>query len=316
MITGFVYSIAALAGALAGPAYDIGPRLGASPPAYLQLAQSGSGRQPAPSIYDRPDTGAPAPGDSSPPAEKESNLQPNGEEEERPYGQFDWVEARIGFWNTSFKASVKSTQGTLGGTDINLSDQLGFARDQGVVQGELSLRLSGVVRIWVDRFNINYQSTSRLTEELVFKGQVYKVNTVVDSALLVACTRLGVNFDLVSGEYGSFGLGFAGNYIDNSTQLTAYNLITSAADVKIMVPMITVSARLYPVQMLGLGLDASWVGFSGSYLYDISAFAEVNLIRFVGISMGWKGIALDVNSGGDNVSLGWSGLFARLSARF
>jgi hypothetical protein len=68
--------------------------------------------------------------------------------------------------------------------------------------------------------------------------------------------------------------------------------------------------------MLGLGLDASWVGFSGSYLYDISAFAEVNLIRFVGISMGWKGIALDVNSGGDNVSLGWSGLFARLSARF
>ena len=308
---------------------------GAAPTAAaIMTAQSGAGRQPAPSIYDRPtpittpaDGGArgESGGDGSSDRgflplkgerEQEAFTETYGQRPERPNAQYDWVEGRIAFWNTGFDANVMSNQGALNGTDINLAEQLGFANNQGVFLAGLSLQLSDNVRLWVDHFYVNYQSASILSEELVFKGTVYKANTQVDSTLELDSLRAGFDFDLIKGRYGSFGLGFAGNYISNAMSITAFNLITAAAEIKVMVPMITVSGRLYPVYMLGLGLDGAWIGFDKSNLYDMSLYVEVNLIRYVGISMGWKAVILDVNSGGDSVYLRWSGLYAGLAARF
>jgi len=303
--------------------------------APIMAAQSGAGRQPAPSIYDRPAPIKTAPADGGAQGEGSGDgasdkgfLPLRGEKEEetsadifgewpdRPYSQFDWIEVKIAFWNTGFDANVKSSQGALSGTDINLAEQLGFANNQGVFLAGLSLQLSDHIRLWLDHFYVNYQSTSILSEELVFKGIVYKANTKVDSALELDSLRAGFDFELIKGRYGSFGLGIAGNYVSNATSITAFNLVTTSAEIKVVVPMVTMSGRLAPIPMLGLGLDGAWIGFDKSNLYDMSLYAEVNLIRYVGISMGWKAVILDVNSGGDSVYLRWSGLYAALAARF
>ncbi|MDH4185129.1 MAG: hypothetical protein OEV92_12955 [Nitrospinota bacterium] len=303
---------------------------------YQTTPQPIAEQEVAPSIFDRP-----APIDSTseqdraePPSRQKSESdtwgflplrgapEPASAQESKtaqtdvPNGNYDWVQFKLGVWNTTFDARVKSDAGSLKGTDINLSDQLGIGKSKTLMIMEGTFRLSNSVRFWVDTFNIKYQSTARLTEELVFKGQVYKANTEVQSAITFNSSRAGLAVDVVNSPYGHFNIGMAGNYVTSKTSLTAFNLITSSADIKIVIPMITGSVMVYPVWMLGVGLDAAWVGYDKSNLYDITFHLDVNPIPNLGVSLGWKGVTLDVNTSGDKVYIGWVGLYGQLAFRF
>ncbi|MDH5677167.1 MAG: hypothetical protein OEZ28_00950 [Nitrospinota bacterium] len=247
---------------------------------------------------------------------EETNQQGYGPpvvEDTTPYGNYDYIEARIGFWGTSFTAEVQSG---VEGSSIDLSSELGMGTTKTVVVMGASARLSDSVRIWADTFNVNYLATARLKKELIFKDVLFKVNTEVESEIQVKSTRIGLDASLVNGKHGHFNLGLAADLLNTSTRLTAYNLITTTASINIGLPMVTGSVRVYPVKMIGLGMDAAWIGFDKSKLYDIAFYADVNPLKNVGVSLGWRGITLDVNTDTEKVYVGWNGLFGQVTARF
>ncbi|MDH5509045.1 MAG: hypothetical protein OEZ32_01695 [Nitrospinota bacterium] len=309
------------------------------PPAKRSPAPAAnSGRQPspsrAPSIYSRPEPEVTEPIDqSSPPksfypwrdkqTDDQSGAQPpppygagGVDEQTNPYGDFQYLEARLGFWGTTFSAEVQSNTGTIEGTNIDLSDELGLGTSKTVILAGASARLSDSVRIWVDTFSVNYTATTKLKTELIFKGVLFNVNTSVDTSISVNSWRAGLDVSLVRGDLGYFNVGVAGDFLKTSTSLTAFNLITTTADINVGLPMLTGSVRIYPAWMLGLGLDVAWVGYDKSKLYDIAFYADISPLENVGISLGWRGITLDVNTDAEKVYVGWTGLFGQVVARF
>ncbi|MDH5638935.1 MAG: hypothetical protein OEZ04_10610 [Nitrospinota bacterium] len=297
-----------------------------------------TGRQPspsqAPSIYNRPDPEVTKPVEQNNPPksfypwrDRETNDQRGAqppypyetrpqEEETGPYGDFKYLEARLGFWGTTFSAEVQSSTGTIVGSNIDLSDELGLGTSKTVILAGASARLSDSVRIWVDTFNVDYQASTKLKTELVFKGVLFDVNSTVNTSISVNSWRAGLDVSLVRGDLGYFNVGVAGDFLKTSTSLTAFNLITTTANINVGLPMLTGSVRVYPVRMLGLGLDVAWIGYDKSKLYDIAFYADISPLENVGISLGWRGITLDVNTDGEKVYVGWTGLFGQVVARF
>ncbi|MDH5638758.1 MAG: hypothetical protein OEZ04_09720, partial [Nitrospinota bacterium] len=141
-------------------------------------------------------------------------------------------------------------------------------------------------------------------------------NAEVDTSLVLNSTRLSLEFDMVNNDIGHLGVGFAGNFITNSTSLTSFGLISTTAEIKLVAPMVVGSGRIYPVKFMAVGMDVAWVGYDQSNFTDMTIHIDFNPVRNVGFSAGWRGINLTIETDADKAAVAWNGLFFQFMARF
>lgn len=72
----------------------------------------------------------------------------------------------------------------------------------------------GPLEITADWFEVAYQGSGQVQQEIEFGGQVFPVSTAVDSELELSLARAAATIDLIPGNTVDLGLGLGGAYAD------------------------------------------------------------------------------------------------------
>jgi hypothetical protein len=79
--------------------------------------------------------------------------------------------------------------GSAAGTDIDFKKDLGFGASQLTFLANLQWRISRRSRISLTYYNMRRSSTHRLTKDIIFNDQTYKVDNIVDTYLILPFTN-------------------------------------------------------------------------------------------------------------------------------
>jgi len=224
-------------------------------------------------------------------------------------------ELRGYYWNSGLNATVKSDEGDFKGTDIDIVEDLGIARQKGLIGGEATLELYSGHKLKLTVVNISYNTGKFIDKEIIFKGDVYPVDTKVTSEMDLLSARLGYEYDFIRGDNGFLGLQLAANLIKTNATLVTNDTLSNSAKVALVFPMVVATGRAHFSRHISGTAELGWMGYESSNLFDAVLYLDYNPVRNVGITFGWKSIMIDAKEGGDKVNVQWSGVFAGLIFR-
>jgi len=224
-------------------------------------------------------------------------------------------ELRGFYWNSGLDATVRSDEGGFEGTDIDVVEDLGIARQKGVIGGEATLELYQGHKLKLTVVNISYDTDKVIDKELTFKGDVYGVGTKVTSKMNLLSARLGYEYDFIRGDNGFVGLQLAANLIQTNASLVTNDTLSNSARVALVFPMVVATGRAHFTKHISGTAELGWTGYESSNLFDAVLYIDYNPVRRVGITFGWKSIMIDAKESGDKVNVQWSGVFAGLILR-
>tara|TARA_B100000959_G_scaffold185050_1_gene193554 strand:+ start:124214 stop:125155 length:942 start_codon:yes stop_codon:yes gene_type:complete len=220
------------------------------------------------------------------------------------------VELRTTYWSSRLGATVRSDEGVLSGTSINLAEDLGIDSQNGVIGIDLSLSLSQRNKLKLSHMAVSYNSNVALTESVTFNGVVYPISTQVAADITYQSTKLIYEFDFVVSDSGYFGMQLAANNMEAKTTLVANATLSSSAKAQSTIPMLGLVGRTWFVPHLGAGFELNWAGYEGSNLFDATGYLDYSPTQNIGVTLGIRKITVDVDKEETLVNLNWEGAFA------
>lgn len=235
-----------------------------------------------------------------------------------PWNAEDYnIELEGRYWRPKLDSTVKIVDNNIG-TDVKLVDDLGL--DEKKDFGEARLQIKFFNR---NKFNFSYlplkwDADKVLTRTIQFEGKTYAVGTRVQSELDLKLFKAGYEFDLLAGKLGFLGLTFDVLVADTNVQLKAASLAIDEKYGKTLpIPMIGISGRLNFVKWMGITAKVSGLPAGGyGYLLDAEGSLDINPIKYVGISGGYRFFKAKVSYDDNKADYQLDGPFAALKIRF
>jgi len=212
--------------------------------------------------------------------------------------------ARVNYWIPTFDSKLKVDKDGVAGTEINLKDDLDVKNDNipfveaflGVGNHELTFMYA----------YINCKGDKTINRDIVFNGELFHVNALVESRLKANVFDLEYQYKLLNFKNIlaglSAGLLLRVKYIDGEAKLysaTAGSTYDEKETLRVPVPMVGAALKVGILANI-LEARAKGVGmmYSGSYFYDAMADLAVTPFPFVDIHGGYRAMSLKI----DNVS--------------
>jgi hypothetical protein len=214
-------------------------------------------------------------------------------------------------------STVKVEQSGLG-TDVDLVDDLGFDETEPYWEGRLQIKFAQR-----HKFNFAYlpfkeDADKVITTTIEFAGQTYPVGTRVESKVDLKALKVGYEYDFLSGESGFLGAMLDVLLADASVELKAPALgIEEKEEFTGPIPLLGLVGRVYPVQWVNVTGRVSGVSL-GSYGYAVDAEGSVNVnpVKYLGISAGYRYLRTKADYNDDSLDLTLAGPFIALNLRF
>ena len=243
--------------------------------------------------------------------------EPTGEQVGGPVGENYTIEVEGRMWNVKLDSTVKIVQSGIG-ANINLVGDLGFEELKNFFEGRLQVKFARKHKFNLEYIPLKWDADKVVTQTIQFNGQAYTAGTRIQSSLDLKFFKGGYEYDFLAG-----GLGFLGGTLDvlvanAAVQLTAPALaIEQKEDKTIPVPMIGFVGRVYPIRWVNLTVKASGLpAGSYGYIFDGEASLNINPIKYLGISGGYRYFLIDVKYNDNSLYYRLDGPFVGLTLRF
>jgi hypothetical protein len=220
-------------------------------------------------------------------------------------------------WNVKLDSTVRVVANGIG-TDTKLVDDLGFEERKNFFQGRLQVKFLKKHKFNLEYIPLKWDADKVVTRTIEFSGEKYTVGTRVQSSLDLKFLKGGYEYDFLVGK-----LGFLGGTLDvlvanASVQLKAPDLgIDQKEDKTVPIPMIGLIGRIYPIKWVNLTAKASGLPLgSYGYVFDAEASVNINPIKYLGISGGYRYFAVNAKYEDNSLDYRLDGPFVGLDLRF
>jgi len=221
------------------------------------------------------------------------------------------------YWKPKLDSTIKIVDDDIG-TDIKLVDDLGFEekKDFGEVRGQI--KFFGKHKFNFSYLPLKWDGDNILTETIEFDGQTYTAGTRVQSKLEMKMFKGGYEYDLIASRYGFLGFTFDVLLADTFVQLKAPALaLDEKYDATVPIPMIGLSGRVIPIKWVSVTGKISGLPMGGvGYILDAEASLDINPVKYVGISVGYRFLRMDLEYDDNKADFKLDGPFAALKVRF
>jgi len=217
------------------------------------------------------------------------------------------VEGR--YWFTTLDSTVKVTDASVIGTEINLVDTLGVDDKKNFWEGRIDLNL-GSHHLIYGHMPLSWTGQKTITQSVTFAGQTYTASTKVDSSLDILYQRLGYRYDIIDMLGNRLGIIFDIKLLDIEAKLKAPAIgVDKAYSVTAPIPTIGLGAQVGLPALLSIGAEVTGIAYSGNHLIDGEAYINFNPVPFTTISGGYRMFDLKVADGDDKVDFKLNGPF-------
>jgi hypothetical protein len=222
------------------------------------------------------------------------------------------IEARVKYWMPDLEGVVRVDEGGITGTSVDLEDDLGIETDEeNVMPLELILHLSGALRLWGSYADMEFTGSARVSDQFVYRGETFLVNSNIESEINLTTTEIGVEFDLVPVETFSLGLCVNGVYFDGTATVTESDLQLSAeGTLSTFVPAIGGFVRISLLDEK-LEFHGRFVGltYKDDTYTDFIIEGRYNVLDNLGVVGGFRSLSVDVEEDLVFVDADLSGFF-------
>jgi hypothetical protein len=227
------------------------------------------------------------------------------------------IEIEGRYWMPKLDATVKVVESNLG-SDINLVNDLGFDDRKNFGEGHLQVKFARKHKFNFSFIQLKWEGDKNITRPIEFGGQIFTVDTNVQSKANLDLYKAGYEYDFLLGKTG-----FLGGTIDVlvakvDVELKAPALaINEKEDKTVPIPMIGLIGRIYPIKWVNLTGKVSGIPL-GSYGYVIDAEASLNInpVKYVGISGGYRYLQTNLKYDNNFLDFKLNGPFVALDIRF
>lgn len=225
------------------------------------------------------------------------------------------IELRAGLWMPTLSSDLKVDSGSLSGTNINVVRDLGYDDKKSVPSAELTIKFAERHKLRFDYLTFAYSGDKVIGTQLVFNGVTYPLSTQIKSDLELRSIKAAYEYDLVRGESGYFAFRLAGDYVYAKASVDTMGAISNSASASAVAPVVGLSGRLLILPWVSVTADICGVAFDKSSVYDGQLYLDVNLVKNLGLTAGYRTMRIDINVDGKRSDTQWSGAFAGLALR-
>ena len=249
----------------------------------------------------------------------EQTGEPVGEQVKGPVGEQYIIEVEGRLWNPKLDSTVKIVDNGIG-QDVNLVNDLGFEERKNFYEGRLQIKFARKHKFTFEYLPLKWDADKVVTKTIQINGQTYAAGTRVQSSLDLKFFKGGYEYDFLAGSAGFLGFTLDVLVANAKTQISAPAL-GSAFDVNedrtAPIPMIGLIGRVYPIRWVNLTAKASGLpAGSYGYIFDGEASLNINPIRYLGISGGYRYFVIDIKYNDNSLDYRLDGPFVGVSLRF
>ncbi|HXZ35817.1 MAG TPA: hypothetical protein VEL68_07355 [Thermodesulfobacteriota bacterium] len=199
------------------------------------------------------------------------------------------IEVEGRYWYPKLASSLKVEESGIG-TEFDAVNDLGFDEKKGFGEGRLQIKIFNRHKFNFSYLPMKWEGDKVLTRTIQFSGQTYTAGTRVQSEADLKLFKAGYELDFIVSQYGFLGGSLDVMVTDVHAQLKAPSLaLDEKEDFTVPIPMVGLIGRITPIKWINLTAKASGLPL-GSYghAFDAEAYLEINPIKYVGISAGYR----------------------------
>jgi hypothetical protein len=240
---------------------------------------------------------------------------------EPPASEVFWIEASAAIWRPSADVAISSEAFGIRGTTIDFKQDLGLT-DKSLPELKLTLQPLRNHKLRAQVIPIKYESSIRLTRDIIFNGQRYSVSLPVNSTVDWKFWRFNYEFDFISKNRGFAGFIVEMRYNDFHAELTTPSpSIREFTRRRFPAPALGGIARVHVVP--NISITGEVTGFkipnidrhTGNYV-DVDIYGTANFMRNVGAQVGFRSTDLGYQIEDDTGSLTLKGIYFGIVARY
>lgn len=225
------------------------------------------------------------------------------------------------YWMPNLSANIKSSGYSVSGveilgTDINVKDDLGI-KNENFFSGRLILQITKRNKIRFSYLPIRYTGEKQISQSISFEGATYIAGTTIKTELKADMYDLTYELDAIKGDIGFLGIIIGVKYFDLYGKLEAAG---ASKEGKGQAPILVIglAGRIYPMKYFNLSGEITGLSVGRASIYDAEAAINVNPIKYVGISGGYRimRFSAEDNGGKESVTAMLYGPFIALMVRF
>jgi hypothetical protein len=238
-------------------------------------------------------------------------------------GETYHIELSGDLWNPSPALQIQSESLGIVGTSIDAVNDLGFSTTR-FKELRLVLRPGKKHKFRFDYIPITFSGDTTLRRDIVFNGQLYKVNYPVKSSLEWKAYHAGYEYDFLYRERWFLGFILDLKYTDVNVSL-ASPATSEYASVAAPIPAVGGILRIYPIknvavtgEVTGFKLPSNidkQQRYDGKYV-DFNIYGTVNLTNNFGAQVGYRSMDVMYRVKTDTGNFTLKGLYFGGVARF
>jgi hypothetical protein len=233
------------------------------------------------------------------------------------------IEASAAIWRPSADVAISSESLGIPGTTIDFKRDLGLT-DKNVAELKFTLQPARRHKLRAQVIPMKYESSTRLTRDVIFNGQRYSVDLPVDSTFNWKAWRFNYEFDFIAKNQGFAGFIIEMKYNNIRTDLTAAALdLHEFNQTRFPVPALGGIGRFYVVpnvsitgEVTGLKIPDSIDDRYHGHWVDVDIYGTANFTRNVGAQLGFRSVDLGYQIKEDSGSLTFKGIYFGIVARY
>ncbi|MBI5971258.1 MAG: hypothetical protein HY884_08920 [Deltaproteobacteria bacterium] len=223
------------------------------------------------------------------------------------------------YWFTTLDATVKTSESSVIGTDINLVDDLGFKSKKNFP--ELRFTLGGERhKLRYGYLPLEWDGSKTITKSIVFAGKTYSASTNVTSKLTVDYHRIGYQYDFITSKdkkESRLGFIFDIKYFNIDASLDAPTLALSKTNnIKAPVPTIGFGGGFNLPAHLSVNAEATGLSISaggGKFsVFDAEGSLRFRPVDWFAACAGYRLLKLHASVDNDKADIGLKGPYLQM----
>lgn len=240
------------------------------------------------------------------------------------WGQFDLfnaddynIELEGRYWKPKLDSTIKVVENSIG-TEFNPVNDLGFEEKKGFGEGRVQIKVFNRHKFNFSYLPLKWDGDTVLSRTIQFAGQTYTAGTRVQSEVGLRLFKGGYELDFIVDKYGFLGGTLDVMVTDVHVQLKAPSLALDEKEgFTVPIPMVGLIVRITPIKWVNLTGKASGLPLGRyGHAFDAEASLEINPIKYVGISVGYRYFTLLGEYYENKLESKLDGPFAALKVRF
>ena len=222
------------------------------------------------------------------------------------------------YWLPELDGNVQLDDPSIKGTEIDFNDDFGFKGENFTAIG--IFLSSDKHHLELNYSNFEYTGINRLSRSIIFNGQTYNIDDVLDSSFDFSMIDFYYTYDFINIDnlVTNFELGgvFQVKYLDGEVKITTTGT-NDAADLSLPVPMVGLNLRMGMMSnRVEANVRGTGIAYSQDSLYEIMGEISWNPIPFVDVYGGYKAFAIDIDENDINLDTNMSGPYLAIELSF